>query len=391
MSRHQYISRVCTTGIATVCVGWSSPSIPTAQAQVQTAQSLEAGTPLDVSFSTRPSGFRFAENPGYDSNRFQLLIPTNNWNATTLVQLTAPSAGTIERLDPAFDTLVPKGAVIEHLADGFGFTEGPVWVQGDDPFLLFSDIPGNRIIKWTPIGIVSDFLAPVFEGAPVEDRFSGSNGITVAPNGDIVFTEHFNGRISRITADGTRSIVIDNFEGGRLNSPNDLAYKSDGSLYFTDPPYGLPTPEDRALDVNGIYRLDPDGTLTRLAEQPGPNGIAFSPDEAHLYVADSSANRWMRYDVAADGSLGAGDVLLDASGVDAPGAADGLKVDDEGNLWATGPGGVWVISAEGQHLGTIKPTEVPANVAWGDDGRTLYMTGRTGLYRIRVNASGPIP
>jgi len=301
------------------------------------------------------------------------------------------SAGMIERLDSAFDALVPQDAVIEHLADGFGFTEGPVWVEEGGPFLLFSDIPGNTIVKWTPDGEVSDFLSPVFEGEHEEGRLSGSNGLTIAPNGDIVFTEHFNGRISRVSADGTRSTVVDNYEGNRLNSPNDLAYKSDGSLYFTDPPYGLPSPDAQELDVNGVYRLDPDGTLTRLAVQPGPNGIAFSPDESRLYVADSSANLWMAYDVVADGTLSEGKVLLDASGMDENGAPDGLKVDEDGNLWATGPGGVWVIAPDGRHLGTIKPTEVPANVAWGDDGSTLYMTARTGLYRIRVSASGPIP
>ncbi len=301
-------------------------------------------------------------------------------------------AGTIETLDPALDALVPADAEIEHLAEGFGFTEGPAWISGDEPFLLFSDIPGNRIVKWTPAGEVSDFLAPVFEGEAEEGRLSGSNGITVGPDGSVVFTEHFNGRVSSIAADGSdRSIVVDNYEGGRFNSPNDLAYKSDGSLYFTDPAYGLPTPEDRAQDVNGIYRLDPDGTLTRLADQEGPNGIAFSPDESRLYVADSSAGFWMAYDVAEDGSLGEGALLLDASGVDAPGAPDGLKVDTQGNLWATGPGGVWVIAPDGRHLGTIKPTEVPANVAWGDDGQTLYMTARTGLYRIRVSATGTLP
>ena len=162
-------------------------------------------------------------------------------------------------------------------------------------------------------------------------------------------------------------------------------------MYFTDPAYGVPNPEDKELDVNGIYRLDPDGTLTLLADQQGPNGIAFSPDESRLYVADSSAGLWMVYDVDADGSLNNGVVLLDASNVDAPGAPDGLKVDELGNLWATGPGGVWVITPDGKHLGTIMPTEVPANVAWGEDGRALFMTARTGLYRIRVNVSGAIP
>ena len=217
----------------------------------------------------------------------------------------------------------------------------------------------------------------------------GSNGITLDPDGHIVFTEHFNRRISRVDADGNRSVVVDAYEGQRLNSPNDLAYSSDGSLYFTDPTYGLPQQEDKELDVNGIYRLSPEGALTRLADQPGPNGIAFSPDESRLYVADSTSRLWMVYEVAEDGTLNEGEVLLDASNVEAQGAADGLKVDERGNLWATGPGGVWVVSPDGRHLGTIKPAEVPANVAWGDaDGRALYMTARSGLYRVRVNVAG---
>ena len=300
-----------------------------------------------------------------------------------------PGAGVIERLDPAFDRLVPADAVIEHLAGGFGFTEGPVWIDADGGFLLFSDIPGNRIVKWEPGGAISDFLAPVYEGEPEEGRLSGSNGITVDPNGDVVFTEHFNGRISRVAADGTRSVVVDSFEGGRLNSPNDLDYHSDGSLYFTDPPYGLPSPEAREQEVNGVYRLSPDGELTLLDELPAPNGIAFSPDESRLYVADSSTQQWFVYPVAEDGALGEAELLFDASGSEESGAADGLKVDELGNLWATGPGGVWVIRPDGLHLGTIKPDEVPANVAWGgDDRRTLYMTARTGLYRIRVSVAG---
>ena len=248
---------------------------------------------------------------------------------------TKPSAGMIERLDPALDQLVPADAVIELLADGFGFTEGPVWVDDGEGFLLFSDIPQNSIVKWMPDGTVTEFLSPVYEGDFEEGRLVGSNGITVDSDGQVVFTEHFNGRISRVdTAGGNRSVVVDNYEGGRLNSPNDLVYKSDGSAYFTDPAYGLPEPEAREQDVNGIYRLSPDGTLTLLADQPGPNGLAFSPDESRLYVADSSTGIWMVYDVAEDGTLNEGEVLLDASDVDEPGAPDGMKVDVSGHIFA---------------------------------------------------------
>ena len=181
-----------------------------------------------------------------------------------------PSAGTIERLDPAFDALVPADAVIEELAGGFGFTEGPAWIDDEGGFLLFSDIPGNRIVRWDPDGTVSDFLNPVYEGEHEEGRLVGSNGIIVDPDGNVVFTEHFNGRIARIAADGTRSVVVDSYEGGRLNSPNDLDYHSDGSLYFTDPAYGLPSPEAREQDVNGIYRLSADGELVRLGRPDRP-------------------------------------------------------------------------------------------------------------------------
>lgn len=291
----------------------------------------------------------------------------------------APSAGTIERLDPALDALVSPDAVIEHLAEGFQFAEGPRWVHQEGGFLLFSDVPGNRMIKWTPGGGVTDFISPVFEGDYEQGSIIGSNGIIVDPAGQIVFAEHYNGRISQIRPDGTgRSVVVDSYEGTRFNSPNDLAYTSDGSLYFTDPAYGLP-PETQGQGVDAIYRLDPDGTVTRLTVHEGANGLAFSPDQSRLYVG--GGGRWTVYEVDA-GTLSPGELFLE-------GATDGLKVDERGNLWATSRDGVWVISPEGVHLGTIQPNEVPANVAFGDtDGRTLYMTARTGLYRIRTNVAG---
>jgi len=203
--------------------------------------------------------------------------------------------------------------------------------------------------------------------------------------------------VSRIEADGSITVLVDNYQGRRLNSPNDSAIRSDGWLYFTDPPYGLAGLEDdpaRELDFNGIYRLSPDGDLELLERnQTRPNGIVFSPDENTLYVANSDASNkvWMAYEVQEDGTLANGRVFFDVNSETSEGAADGMKVDVAGNIFATGPGGVWIFDPTGKHLGTIQPDEVPANVAWGDDGRTLYMTARTGLYRIALTTQGVIP
>ena len=306
------------------------------------------------------------------------------------------AAGTILRVDPAFGALVPPDARIEKLAGGFVFTEGPVWVRRGDPHLLFSDLRANAIKTWTPDAGVADFMNPVFEGDPA-GRSVGSNGLTIDADGRLILCEHGNRRVSRIEADGSLTVLADRYDGKRLNSPNDAVYHSSGWLYFTDPPYGLAGQEDdpaRELDVNGIYRLSPDGEVELLiGDQSRPNGLGFSPDERTLYVANSDANQkvWFAYDVLDDGRLGPGRVFFDVQSETAPGAADGLTVDRAGNLFATGPGGVWVFSPEGTHLGTIQPDEVPANAAWGDDGGTLYMTARTGLYRIRLTTSGPIP
>ena len=208
--------------------------------------------------------------------------------------------------------------------------------------------------------------------------------------------EHGNRVISRLEDDGTRTTVVGEYEGRRLNGPNDATYASDGWLYFTDPGSGLEGRDEspmRELDFNGIYRLSPDGALELLyRDHPRPNGIAFSPDETTLYVANSSADEkvWMAYDVGDDG-LSNPRVFYDVSDQPGEGVNDGMKVDLAGNLFATGPGGVWVLSADGTHLGTIVTGEVTANVAWGDDGRTLYMTASTGLYRVRLATEGPIP
>ena len=313
----------------------------------------------------------------------------------TVDEVTAPPVegeGTIVRLDPAFDALVPADAVIEKLADGFGFTEGPHWIEYHGLYggaVLFSDIPRNTIFLWSSDNTVTPYLTPVFQGER-DGVMVGSNGITTDAGGRVLFTEHGNRQISRIDEDGSRVVVVDSYEGNRLNSPNDLIFHSDGSLYFTDPPYGLALQDAdpaKEVSVNGIYRLSADGVLTLLAHQTRPNGIGFSPDESQLYVAnsDTASRVWMVYDVLNDGSLENGRVFADVTGDKAEGVPDGLKVDEFGNLWGTGPGGIWVFSPDGRHLGTIQPTERPANLAFGGpDGMSLFMTAQTGLYRVRV-------
>ncbi len=313
-------------------------------------------------------------------------------------EATPAGDGTLLRLDDRFDALVPGGAVIEKVADGYAFTEGPVWVRrGDpDPYLLFSDIPNNAVRRWSPTEGQSDHIIPVFEDEYPEGRSVGSNGLLIDSEGRLILAEHGNRRLSRREADGSITVLADSYNGMRLNSPNDGVFHSSGAIYFTDPPYGLLQQDDdpdKELDFNGIFRLLPDGTVQHLAEQSRPNGIALAPDEGTLYVANSDGADmvWYAYDVAEDGTLGPGRVFVDANDWDAPGAADGMAIDRNGNLFATGPGGVWVIAPDGTHLGSIQPDEPPANAGWGDDGNTLYMTGRTGLYRITLSTGGTIP
>jgi len=253
----------------------------------------------------------------------------------------AAGEGRILRVDPRLDSLVPPGATIEKLAEGYVFTEGPVWIRGESR-LLFSDVRANAIHQWTEAEGASPFLDPVFEGDREGLRSISSNGLTLDGEGRLIICEHGNRRISRLEDDGTRTVIVDSYEGSRLNSPNDAVFGSDGSLYFTDPSYGLEGLEEsplRELDFNGIYRLSPDGDLELLVQdQSRPNGIALSPDEDVLYVANSDENQkvWMAYDLGEDGASN-GRVFYDVNDQTAPGAADGLKVDLGGNLFAVAP------------------------------------------------------
>jgi gluconolactonase len=304
----------------------------------------------------------------------------------------------VTRVDPGLDRIVPREVVVEKIAEGFQFTEGPVWVR-DGSYLLFSDPNANTIYSWTPDGQLSVFRPKSgYRGLDVgEYGQPGSNGLTLDREGRLTINEHGNRRITRLEKNGVLTVLADRYEGKRLNSPNDLVYKSDGALYFTDPPFGLPRFHDdprRELPYTGVFRWA-DGKLRLLStDLTGPNGIAFSPDERHLYVTNWDVKKKvvMRYEVTADGGLANGRVFFDMAGAAGEEALDGMKVDQEGNLYVSGPGGLWIISPDARHLGTIRMPELPANFAWGDeDGRTLYMAARTGLYRVRLGIPGIRP
>jgi gluconolactonase len=299
----------------------------------------------------------------------------------------------VVRNHPALDSIVPAQLEAERLAEGFLFTEGPVWVP--DGYLLFSDPNANTIYRWSQDDGLSVFRTKSgYTGFDIGDyRQPGSNGLALDPEGRLTINEHGNRRVTRLEKTGALTVLADRFEGKRFNSPNDLVYKSDGSLYFTDPSFGLPRfSEDprKELTFNGVFRLA-NGRLQLLStDLAGPNGLAFSPDEKHLYVGnwDERKKVVMRYDVAADGSLTNGRVFFDMTGAPGDDAIDGVKVDRLGNLYVSGPGGLWILSPAGTHLGTIVTPEHPHNFAWGDDGRSLYLTARSTLYRIRLQVSG---
>ncbi len=303
-------------------------------------------------------------------------------------------AGFIARMDPGLDRIVPASARIEKVAGGFQFTEGPLW-RPEANALWFSDVVGNVVRQWSPDGGVTEILRPGGydrNDAPA-GSFIGPNGMIADKDGAVLLCQHGNRRIVRIARDRKVSTYLERFEGKRLNSPNDLVYRSDGSLYFTDPPYGLVKQDDdpeKDLKFNGVYRYA-NGVLEVLVKDMSrPNGIAFSPDERTLYVANSDPARkvWMAYDVAPGGRISNGRVFFDVTAEKSDGLPDGMKVDAEGNLYCTGPGGVWIFSPGGKHLGTIKPPETPANCNWGADQTTLYMTARTGIYRVKLGVPG---
>ncbi|MEJ7607712.1 MAG: SMP-30/gluconolactonase/LRE family protein [Bryobacteraceae bacterium] len=307
-----------------------------------------------------------------------------------------PALGRILRDDPKLDSILAPDAKLEVISSGFDWSEGPVWLPKEKA-LLFCDIPRNSVMIWREGVGTAVYMKPSgFTGVGEYGKEPGSNGLTLDPQGRLVSCEHGDRRISVVTENGGKRTLADNYEGKRLNSPNDLVYKSNGDLYFTDPPYGLPKNYDdprRELDFCGVYRLSKDGKLTLLTKDlTRPNGIAFSPDEKTLYVAQSDPAKaiWMSYPVKADGTVGTGKVFADVTDMVGKnkGLPDGLKVDRNGNLFATGPGGVFIFSPEGKRLGRIETGEATANCAWGDDGSTLYITADMYLCRIKTKTKG---
>ena len=302
----------------------------------------------------------------------------------------------IERLDPAFDALVPADAKVEKLAGGFLWSEGPTWFQGS---VVFSDVPDNVIYQWKPgESAVTVFMKPsgLLKWVP-GFREPGSNGLAVDADGRLLICQQGERRVARLEKNGMQTALAERFDGKHFNSPNDLAIRKNGDVYFTDPPYGLANFNDsplKELPHNGVYRVDQKGEVTLLiSDLTWPNGIAFSPDEKTLYVAvsDPGDSRIMAYEVQPDGSVANGRSFFDAKPLrdqDRRGTCDGLKVDAQGNVWATGPGGVLVLNSAGEHLGSILTNQLTGNCCWGDDGGTLYITAHMFLVRVKTATKG---
>ncbi len=370
--------------------GWNAPNRVVAGRNVKPGQKIEIAVfGVNGPISAAPTNFiwlHHAKLEVHPGSPEPFAIPPSEVNVE------------VERLDPAIDAIVPPNPKIWKLAENFQFTEGPIWVP--EGYLLFSDPNANRIYKYSP----RDDRLTVFReksGYGESDAAlffqPGSNGLTLDAAGRLVACEHGRHRVTRTERDGGLTVLADSFEGKRLNSPNDLLYQSNGTLWFTDPPFGLPKFFDdprREIPWSGVYSLR-DGRLALASKDLiGPNGLAFSPDERHLYVTnwDPKKKIVMRYDVCGDGTLENGTVFFDMTGAPGDEALDGIKADRNGNLYVSGPGGLWILSPSGRHLGTIRGPKLAANFAWGDDdGMTLYMTARSGLYKTRLLVPGIRP
>jgi gluconolactonase len=302
------------------------------------------------------------------------------------------------RLDPGFEELVPANATIDKVVGGLQFLEGPLWRPSGN--LWFSDLVGNILYQVTPDGKLTALLNPGGDDSkePVKGGYIGPNGMAAMPNADVALCQHGNRRIVELSPDLKVKLLVESTaDGKRLNSPNDVVYTPDGALYFTDPPFGLAKGNDdpaKQQPYNAVYRFKDGKAEPIIKDVALPNGIAFSPDFKALYISNSDDKHrlWMRYDVNADGTVSNGRVFADASSSKDTGVPDGMRVDSAGNVYATGPGGIWVFSSAGKQLGTIKTPEQPSNLAFGDaDGKTIYITATSSVYKIRVNIAGEKP
>jgi gluconolactonase len=379
-----------------VISGWNAPNRLVIGRDVKPGQQIQLAIfGINGPLSNPPTNFIWVREAKLEFYRSATNGPYAVIPSEVNVQIVKHDAEGIERI-------IGPNPKIFKLAEGFKFTEGPIWVPAGK-YLLFSDPNSNIIWKYTPQGNepgkLEIFRTPSgYSGADIAEYGQpGSNGLTFDPQGRLTINQHGNRRVVRLEKDGSETVLADRYEGKRLNSPNDLVYRSDGTLFFTDPPFGLPKFFDdprKELSFSGVYALR-NGRLQLVGTDfTGPNGIAFSPDEKYLYVGnwDEKKKVVMRYAVTADGKLTDGKVFFDMTSAPGEDALDGIKVDQAGNLYVSGPGGLWVISAAGKHLGTIIAPKHVHNMAWGDeDGKTLYLCARSGLYRMRLNTAGVRP
>jgi len=386
------IARALGQSGGSVIKGWNAPNRLIINRSVQPGQKIQLAIfGINGPLSNPPTNYiwmREAKLEFYKGGIVPVAITPSEVNVEVI------------RKDPAIDAIVPPNPKIFKLAEGFKFTEGPVWDRKGG-YLLFSDPNINTIYKYSPDGngTLTVFREKSgYEGADIAEYGQpGSNGLTFDREGRLTMNQHGNRRVVRLESDGQLNVLADKFEGKRLNSPNDLVYRSDGTLYFTDPPFGLPKffkDPRKELPFSGVFAAK-DGNVTLVSKDlTGPNGLAFSPDEKFFYVDnwDDHKKIVMRYEVNADSTLKNGKVFFDMTSAGTEDALDGMKVDTAGNLYVSGPGGLWIISPEGKHLGTIIPPKHPHNFAWGDaDGKTLYICARSGLYRMKLNIEGIRP
>jgi gluconolactonase len=372
-----------------VVAGWNAPNRLVIGRDVKPGQKIQIAVfGINGPISNPPTNFIWVREAKLDFYKSEAGGP---------IAIT-PSEVNVEvvRHDPAMNAIVGPNPKVFKLAEGFKFTEGPVWV-GDG--LLFSDPNANTIYKYSKAGELTVFKTPSgYSGADIgEYRQPGSNGITLDPKGNIVFDQHGNRRVVRLESDGRETVVADRFEGKRFNSPNDLVYRSDGTLFFTDPNFGLPKFGDdprKELPHTGVYSIYKGKVQLVTKEFTGPNGIALSPDEKYLYIGnwDDNKKTVYRYELQPDGTVKNGKLFFDFTTIKGEDAIDGVKVDVQGNVYVSAPGGLQILSPEGKHLGTIVTPQHVHNMAWGDeDGKTLFLAARSGLYRIRLNIEGVRP